>query len=589
VAAQSREDAPVLIPDEFPTVPRLLAAQAARRPGEVALRGLEGERSLSYAELLQRASRTAAALARAGVRPGEAVACLLPRGVDYVVTLFGVLLAGGSFLPIGPRDPWPRVDALLAANGVRVLVAGESTGTAFPGTRCSPAELLAGAAGGPPVTDRSPVDPAFVFATSGSTGTPRSVRLPHRVCTGQLGWARDTFRLTPSDVHLFKTSPSFVSVLRQVVWPLATGGTVVVLPDGREADFRYLATTLSEQAVSVVTFIPSSLRLVLEHLRGRAVPGLREVICGGEPIDPELQSAVFALGPDVRLHNVYAMSEAPLVTHWECDRGRPAPAPIGRPVPGIEVDIDGVPPGGTGAGVLAVRGMTFDGYVGHDPRTVDGWFRTGDVVRREEPDGPLSYVGRADSMVKIRGFRVEPGEVEARLREHPLVRDAVVQPVSRNGSQVLAGYVLASEGPTGILDELRAHLRGRLPDYMVPALWHVRAAFPLLPNGKVDRQGLADDVDAVPPPADEHAGPGDGGLQDGIRRIWGEVLGTGPVDVDQDYVGLGGDSLHAVEIALRVEALVGRELPFEVFAHSTTVRTLASACEAALAAGGTDR
>lgn len=556
---------------EYSTVPELI--RAADRPGRVAIRRLDGAPDLTYADFDRATSGVAAGLARHGVRPGDVVATLLPRSVDYVVAAFGILRAGAACLPLNPRDPWPRVSRVLAQNAARALVAQPGADLPYDGLVL---DAALGSHEPAPVVPGHPNGLAFVFATSGSTGTPKSVRLSHRACASQLGWVRDTFTLTEADTHLFKTSPNFVSVLRHLVWPLATGGSVVVLPDGAEADFRRLAHTLAESEVTVATFIPSSLRPVLEHLRGRDLSALRHVICGGELLDADLQRAVFELSPRVRLHSVYAMTEAPLIAHWECDRAEPAVAPIGRPVPGIEIAID--------KGVLSVRGAIFDGYSGNDPRFPDGWFVTGDVVQVREPGGPLYYAGRADAMVKIRGFRIEPSEIEARLLGHPDVRGAIVEPRERDGGADLVAYVASAHPAARLVPELRAFTGSALPEYMVPAHWRIVPEFPLLENGKVDRQALrrADRPDPVVAVAEDDGGP----LTGQIREIWEQVLGMQPVGLDEEFSSLGGDSLRAIQIVLQVEALVGRELPFEIFVSSGTVRTLARACTANLAGDG---
>ena len=563
------------------TIAGLFAEQASRRPSAPAVRGLDGEPDLTYGELHDRARRVAAGLVAAGVEEGSAVGVLLPRGVDYLAAALGTLLAGCCCLPLSPRDPWPRLAAVLDQNSVSVLIAAEREDRPDGPATLTIGQLLGGTGG-----DFTPAaggeSLAFIFATSGSTGSPKSVRLSNRASVAQLPWVQSTFDLSEDDVHLFKSSPNFVSVLRHLVWPLSTGGSVVVLPDGRERDFRFLAGAIVAEGVTVVTFIPSSLRLVLEPLRRMEAGALRHLVCGGEVLDVDLQEEVFALSPELVLHNVYAMSEAPLIAHWECDRDRVELAPIGRPVPGTEIAIDG-------DGVLAVRGAIFDGYTGYDPRSADGWFVTGDVVGRRGDDGPLYYRGRADSMLKIRGFRIEPGEIEAVLLGHPRVRDAIVESQQRPNGAELVAHVVSDAPPS----ELREHIQASLPDYMVPARWQILERFPLLENGKVDRpalrQGLQRALNAAPGPAELPEGDGDSDrLRSRIRAIWEEVLGVRPIDIDQEFRSLGGDSLHAIQIALEVESLVGTQLPFEVFAESPTVRALADACRVALAEAGVD-
>lgn len=561
---------------ESPTIAGSFLEQATIRPEAPAVWGLNGEHDLTYGQLHKLVQRVAAGLRAAGAEPGDVVGVLLTRCVDYVAATLGVLFAGCSCLPVNPRDPSSRIAAILAENSASTVVVISAEGYEYSAPVLEIGQLLRGSdcdVEGPWAAE----DLAFIFATSGSTGTPKSVRLSNAACATQLPWVQSTLGLTDSDVHLFKSSPSFVSVLRHIVWPLSTGGSVVVLPDRRERDFRYLASTIVERKITVAIFMPSSLRLVLEHLRRMDACVLRHVICGGEVLDIDLQSDVFSLSPELTLHNMYGLSEAPLVSHWECDRTELELAPIGFPVPGVEIAI-----GDDGA--LSVRGAIFDGYTGQDPRSTEGWFVTGDVVGRKSENGPIFYRGRADSMVKIRGFRIEPGEIEAVLLHHPKVRDAIVESQQRPGGAELVAHVVAAATSS----ELRDYIVRALPDYMVPTRWQVLDRFPLLENGKVDRQALrlatlntvATSAPAAPTAEiDEDSDQ----LASQIRQIWEEVLELRPIDIDQEFRSLGGDSLQAIQIALEVESLVGRELPFEVFAESPTVRALANACRAVLA------
>lgn len=566
------------------TIAGLFCEQVSLQPSAPAVWGLDGAQDLTYGQLYQSAQRVAAGLIVAGVEEGDRVGILLPRSVEYLVATLGTLLAGGCCLPMSPRDPRPRIAAVLAENSVSAVIVAPGEEAPHDAPMLEVDQLLRGTeASAEGVSGGEQL--AFVFATSGSTGAPKSVRLSNQTCVTQLPWVKETFGLTEDDVHLFKSAPNFVSVLRHLIWPLTTGGSVVVLPDERERDFRYLASTIIAKKVTVVTFIPSSLRLVLEHLRRMDAGALRHVVCGGEVLDVDLQKEVFALSPELALHNVYAMSEAPLIAHWECDRARVELAPIGFPIPGTEtaIDVDGV---------LSVRGAIFDGYTGYDPRSAEDWFVTGDVVERKNEEGPLHYRGRVDNMVKIRGFRIEPGEIEALLLGHPWVQDAIVEPYQRPGGADLVAHVVSDALPS----ELRDHVAGSLPDYMVPTRWQLLDEFPLLENGKVDRQALRlglqqarqDSAASLPSAEMPEADDDSDSLRSQIRGIWEEVLGVRPVEIDQEFRSLGGDSLHAIQIALEVESLVGRQLPFEVFADSPTVRALADACRAAVAGAGPD-
>lgn len=571
------------------TASQQLAALAVERPDAVAV-ALPGSPAgnVSYGELAASSHRLAHALVAAGTGPGDTVGLLLPRGPDFVTGVFGVLAAGAACLPLDPLDPPARAGAALALCGVRLLVSASGVDSSWVSGDLTVLDVATAGRGRPetpPAPAAGPDDPAFVFSTSGSTGTPKGVVLPHRAYAEHLDWVAATFDLGAADRHLFKTTVSFVSILRHLMWPLLTGGRTVVVPPGREKDVRYLARVIAEEQITITTAMPSVLRLLMEL--PEPLDSLRHLACGGEPLLAPLRERVFARLPGVGLHNIYAMTEAPLVTHHRCVPGEPGPAPIGVPVPGMTVRI--VPADGTSAapgelaadgapGELYVGGPIAHGYLGQaDQHRFRGPFapgdppvlyRTGDAVRRR-PDGLLEYRGRTDDMVKVRGYRVELRDVEAALAGHPGVAQAAV--VVR-GDQ-LVGYLV---GHAGSADpdpaRVRAFLAERVPAYLVPALLVVLDALPLLPTGKVDRAALPDP--AIP--AGRGGAAPEDPLEKGILDIWGEVLGVPGIGRHDRFADLGGDSLRAVEIALRLEELVGRELPFEVFRGAGTVAELAA-------------
>ncbi len=551
-----------------PTVPGRFAAQVRTDPDAVAV--LAGDLVLPYGELDAWAGTIAARLTAgpgadgAGVGPGDTVALCLPRSAAYVAALLGVLRTGAAAVLLDPRDPAGRLRAVLADAGPAALLVPAGAGRddlAVPRT-------VPLAATPPPAPEAGPIAAvdaeaaAIVVATSGSTGRPKSVVLSHRACCAGIDWAARTFGLGPADRHLFKTSVSFVSVLRHLLWPLLTGGATVVVPPGEEANLPLLADLVRRHRVSVTTFIPSSFRLFLDARGAAGCTGLRHVVCGGEVLTPELRALAGKVLPDTTLHNVYALSEAPLVTHWRCRPDEAGTSPMGSAVAGARLLVlgdDGTPAAPGTPGELLVGGPGIaSGYLGGDPAeedrfVADRWpgaasallYRTGDRVVAD-PAGVLRYVGRRDQRVKVHGYRIELGEIETAAATLPGVTTvAVLAEPARGSDHDLVLYAAATLTPA----ELRAGLGRALPAYMVPPRVHVLDRLPLLPNGKLDRAALP--ALATTPAPDS---PG-GGLAGRVAAEWCAVLSAATGAPDEDFFAAGGDSLAAMRLANRLQAV----------------------------------
>jgi len=569
-------------------------ARVAADPAAVAV--IAGDRTVTYAELDAWAGAVAAALAGQGVAAGGLVGICVPRSAAYVAALMGVLRAGAACVLLNPQDPPGRMRMVVEDTGLAALVTGgpdtvspevarlvratiivgaqpvAATATAWPDTAASPDATF------------SPDAPALVVATSGSTGRPKNVVLTHRVCGAGIAWAERTFALTATDRHLFKTSVSFVSVLRHLMWPLLTGGATVVVPAGEEANLPLLAALIREHGVTVTTFIPSSLRLFLDTRDAVACHTLRHLVCGGEVLTPQLRALAGRVLPSATVHNLYALSEAPLVTHWRCHRDDEGVSPMGTPVDDVRLlvlDDDGEPAPTGVTGELYVGGPgVATGYLGGDPAdndrfVVDQWpgatagrlYRTGDrVVLDPGPVPVLRYVGRHDQLVKVHGYRIELGEIEAAATRAPGVTHAVVlaEPV-RGGDHDITLFVAAPEPALdagAFRGRLRTSLRESLPAYMIPPVVHVLSELPMLPNGKIDRAGLAAHAGGEresPPPQAEHTQP----LQRRVAAEWRAVLTLATGAADENFFDAGGDSLAAMRLANRLQLVVDEALGVE--------------------------
>jgi amino acid adenylation domain-containing protein len=583
-----------------------IARQAARTPDAVALT-FEGTR-LTYAELDARANQLANRLRRMGVGMETRVGLLMDRGLEMVVAILGTLKAGGAYVPMDPSYPADRLAYMAEDSRVAVLLtqdhladlADAHTGPVLrlDGEWASIAEESAEAAR----VELPAHALAYVIYTSGSTGRPKGAMNEHRGIANRVVWMQDEYGLTAADVVLQKTPFSFDVSVWEFLWPLMTGARMVVArPDGHR-DPAYLAELIQAEGVTTLHFVPSMLQAFLDGAPAERCTSVRRVMASGEALPAELADRFFARMPaGAQLHNLYGPTEAAVdVTYWPCAAGDPRGVPIGRPVANTRIHVldprgAATPPGV--AGELHIGGVQVGrGYLGRPALTAEKFipdpfsaepaarmYRTGDLARWGR-DGAVDYLGRIDFQVKVRGFRIELGEIEAVLRAHPGVRDAaVLARPDASGDLRLVGYVAAPADVVAVAD-LQAHAAARLPAFMVPSAVVVMDAFPVTPNGKLDRKALpepeaaAGAADAVAPrtPAEEL-----------LAGIWAQVLGRDAVGVHDDFFALGGHSLLATRVAARVRQAFGVELPLRAMFEASTVAGLAERI-AGLAAGAHD-
>ncbi|WP_244367679.1 non-ribosomal peptide synthetase [Micromonospora echinofusca] len=564
------------------TLSELVAAQAARTPDAVAV--LDADRQLSYRELDARANGLAWRLRERGLRPHTPVAVLLPRDVDLVVALLAVLRAGCPYVPLDPRYPTRRLREIVADAGAPVLVTrGEA-----PWPEVTTVDLDSEPpvpAGAPPPVAGDPDDLAYLIYTSGSTGRPKGVRVPHRGVVNLVADVTRTLGCGPADRWLFLTSVSFDIAALEVFAPLLTGGAVVVTAASSVHAVDQVRALVDDHRVTTVQAPPSVLAALLPQLP----PGLPRVISGGEALPPGLAARL--LDRVGELWNFYGPTET---TIWSTrSRVRPGePVSIGVPVANTAAYVldewqQPTPVGGVGELYLAGAGVARDYHA--DPASTATRFlpdpygatpggrmyRTGDLVRRRA-DGQLDFVGRTDDQVKIGGVRIEPGDVEAALADHPQVRRAVVtvrddQPAGR----ALVGYVdWAGDGdPTAVL---RDHLRTRLPETMIPAAIMVPDTFPVLPSGKLDRAALPA---PVPVPAATPSRPPRTDSELLVAEVFGEVLGRAGIGADDDFFTLGGTSLLAIRALAELGATTELDIPLRALFTHRTVGRLATVIE----------
>jgi amino acid adenylation domain-containing protein len=579
-------------PRPLATVPELIAAATSAFPEAVALAGADAR--LTYEQMDERAQRLALALRDAGAGPESIVGVCLDRSPDLFVTLLAVWKAGAAYLPLDPAYPDDRLAYMLADSSAGILIAGTGAKTRFPGVlRLSPGQEPRLGGAGLPGPD--PGRAAYVIYTSGSTGRPKGVVVTHGALAARVAWMRETYELSPTDRVLQFASVSFDTHAEEVYPCLSAGARLTLLPQGGEFLPDFLATPQGGELTVLDLPTPYWHELVADIDAVAWPPGLRLTILGADQAEP---SAVRAwhrrFGGRVRLVNTYGPTEATIIaTGAELHDSDERP-PIGTPLAGTSAYVldewrglvpAGVPGelyiGGAGLarGYLGRPELTAERFVtappglpvpaaaaapgGAAPRGGDRLYRTGDRARWR-PDGRLEFLGRLDGQVKLRGYRIEPGEVETRLLEHPQVSGAAVV-VDRDA---LVAYVVGDVDPLG----LREGLAAVLPAYMVPKAVIPLDRLPLTPNGKLDRRALPspevprDEVSALPGTPTELA----------IAGIWSDVLGLEGVGADEDFFTLGGHSLSATKAIARMRRALGDGVSLmDLFQHPT-VRALAA-------------
>jgi amino acid adenylation domain-containing protein/non-ribosomal peptide synthase protein (TIGR01720 family) len=588
----------------------LVAGQARRNPGAVAVVHA-GER-VSRAGLDAAAGRIARALRAAGVGPEDRVGLLLERSPRAVAAVLGTLRAGAAYVPLDPAYGPRRLSLLLEDAAPRaLLVDGPVPAGIGPLPPCvlDLADLPEAAEEGGEEVAVDPDGLAYVIYTSGSTGRPKGVMVSHRALANAYRAWEESYRLREDvSVHLQAASFSFDVFTGDLARALASGGRLVICPRDVLLAPAELHALLAGEGADAAELVPAVARQLADHLEehGGDLSRLRLLAVGSDAWYGADRNRLARLcGPGTRLINSYGVTEATIDSSWyECSGELPgdAPVPIGRPFANsslhvVDPALRQVPPGVAGELVIGGRGLA-RGYLGRPGLTAERFvpdpfggrpgarlYRTGDLARWR-PDGNLELLGRADHQVKVRGHRIEPGEVEAVLAEHPDVARCVVVARRDGGSAEsrLAAY-LVPRGETAVaFSELRRFLAERLPEFMVPAAFVVLDELPLTPNGKIDRQALpAPDLSgrtaATPPTA-----PGDP-LEAELAGIWSEVLRVERLGVHDDFFELGGDSILSIQIVSRAHRAGLRVTPRQIFEHPT-VAALAAAVRAGAGEAG---
>ncbi|MGW0532086.1 non-ribosomal peptide synthetase [Streptomyces sp. NPDC003032] len=566
-----------------------IEAQARRTPDAIAVRWAGGR--LTYRQLDQRANALAARITRSGIAPGSRIGIRLDRGPDLISAVLGTLKAGAAFVPLDPKFPVARVQAICADAAVSAIVADASEA----------AELAAVAPVLVPDDDATetapgarvrPDDLACIYYTSGSTGTPKGVVISHRGMGSRMAYFRDAYPVRAGEAALFKTPLVFDISVWEFLLPLFAGGEVLVAEPGREADPDYLSSVLRTEPVVLVHFVPVALETYLGAAEVAAYPRLRWVIASGEAVSTSLlRRAQDHFGAPV--HIQYGQTETAEVTVWDgSDDQSPAAAtllgrevgvysmrvvdralqPVPTDVPG-ELCVSG--PGGVAWGYQNRPTVTAERFVPHPGNPGERLYRSGDVVRRLD-SGLFEFLGRVDHQIKIQGCRVEPGEIENVLCAHPAVTGCVVLArKSSDGNVQLIAYVVAGDS-TPSPSDLADFARQRLPWYMVPGAFVVLPDFPRTTSGKIARESL--------PEPDRQAFSLEAGIEGPIGPVeteiaaeWSRVLGVHEIGRHDDFFAVGGTSLSLVRVLGAVGKRFGITMRASRFSTRPTIAALAEA------------
>ena len=578
--------------ESFPETPahRMFERQAALTPEAPAAEVFGEAGTWTYAELNRRANQLAHRLMELGAGPEAIVGVCIPRSLHLVAAILAVLKAGAAYVPLDPSYPVQRLDFMMRAAGMPVLLTTRAVAAciAVPegiAAICVDAEWdsLVTSDHGNPAVEAAPGQLAYVIYTSGSTGTPKGTLIEHGGLTNYLNWCVGAYRVSEGCGAPVSTAIGFDATITSFFAPLVTGGKVVLLPE--ESGVESLAECLrANRGFSLIKITPAHLEILRQLLRPEECAGRANAfVIGGEALRGGMLAFWRQHAPATRLINEYGPTETVVgcCVH-EAAADYPGAVPIGRPIANTELYIlDGrmepVPPGVAGELYIGGAGVA-RGYLNRPELTAARFvpdpftgrpgarlFRTGDLVR-QLPDGNLDFLGRIDTQVKIRGYRVELGEIESVLAQHPEVEEAAA---AISGGQLVAYFTARETAPNAAA--MRHHLAERLPAYMVPAFLVGVDEFPLTPNGKIDRAALpapqaVRTVSGFVAPREP--------LELRVAAVWEQLLGIRPIGVKDNFFDLGGHSLLAVRLAALLEKETGQHVPLASILRGPTVEQL---------------
>ncbi|MBW4669172.1 MAG: amino acid adenylation domain-containing protein [Cyanomargarita calcarea GSE-NOS-MK-12-04C] len=612
---------------------QIFEQQVEKTPDAIAV--VFEERQFTYQQLNCHANQLAHHLRTLGVGPEVLVGICMERSLEMVVGLLGILKAGGAYVPLDPAYPLERLAFVLEDTQTPVILTVEQLVKKIPehGAQVvcldSDWEAITEKSEENPVCETTPENLIYVIYTSGSTGKPKGVMIPHLGISNMLEWRQATFEINERDKVLQTFSFCFDPSVWQIFWPLCFGAQLIMARPGGHQDSAYLVKTIAEQQITIVGFVPSIIRVLVEEKGIENCQSLRHVTSGGEALSIELaESFLNCLNLDNILLNCYGPTEASIdVTYWTCERGTDYIfSPIGQPTTNVEIyildeDLQPVPMGEIGELHIGGLGLA-RGYLNRPDLTKEKFipnpltdlgledsessdrlastenraqykylnpqskiyrhpksnclYKTGDLGRYL-PDGNIEFLGRIDHQVKIRGFRIELGEIEAILSQHPGLQQSLV--MAREdvpGDKRLVAYVVGHLEQIPSQDELRHFLLLELPEYMVPAAFVFMDAMPLNPNGKVDRRALPAPDSSSFSRSTSFIAPSTP-KEEILAAIWEQVLGLEQIGVEDNFFELGGHSLLATQVVSRVRQTLSIEVTLGLLFEKPTIASFARA------------
>ncbi|MBN2549028.1 MAG: amino acid adenylation domain-containing protein [Anaerolineales bacterium] len=585
----------------YASVHQLFESQAEQRPDATAV--ISGSEQWSYQQLNEKANRVAYLLQSYGIAPGEPVAIYLERSAEMVVCMLGILKAGGAYVPLDLNNPAERLALMLRDVQARVLLTRSELEKCIPlsgDLNIVPidTDVLSGDLDSRenPENRAAPDDPAYIMYTSGTTGLPKGIIIPHRAIN-RLVCNTNYIKIGPADRVAHLSNVSFDAATFEIWGPLLNGATMVVVPQDvllSPADF---SSFLREQSIHSI-FLTTALFNRLAALQPGLFSGVRDVLFGGEMVTPYYVRKVLQDGPPQRLLHVYGPTESTTFATWHLINDVPDEAvnvPIGKPIANtrlylLDDELQPVPIGVIGEIYIAGEGLAL-GYWNQAELTASHFlqdpygdpgrkmYKTGDLARYLE-DGSIEFCGRSDDQVKIRGYRIELNEIEFHISAHPLVEHCIVIARERSvggkeSERYLAAYIVCTEEQANIEMLLREFLKPRLPAYMIPAVFCILKTLPLNENGKVDRSALPEPFSDAGQNIGGALSPRDA-VESQLVALWEEVLNIHPIGLEDNFFDLGGHSLLAIELFARINEIFGRQLPLAALFRSPSVIQLAN-------------
>ena len=582
------------------SIPQLFEIQVERTPEKVAL-VFDGQ-ELSYRELNAQANQLAHHLRTLGIGPEVLVGVCMERSLKMIVGMLGILKAGGAYVPLDPTYPQERLEFMIQDSQIAVLLTQQRLVAQLPQHK---AHVVCLDTDWPIITQKQATNLssditsenlAYVIYTSGSTGKPKGVLGTHRASVNRFNWMWKLYPFVSDEVCCQKTTLSFVDAVWEIFGPLLQGIRLVIIPDLVVKDAALFLHTLAQHNVTRIVLVPSLLRVLLESGNlaiQTQLPALKYWVSSGEALSPELVRRFQQCLPEATLINLYGSSEvAADTTYYEIKPDEHyTDVPIGKPIANsqaylLDKDRQIVPIGMTGELYIGGDGLA-RGYLNRPDLTNERFipdpfnqtpgarlYKTGDLARYQ-PDGTLLFMGRTDHQVKIRGMRVELGEIETVLRQHPTVQDVVV--VAREitlDEKRLVAYVVLHRGQKATMKDLLQHMRSTLPLYMIPSAFVWLEALPLTPNGKVDRLALPA-PDPVRQEGEEPFVAPTTALHYQLQQIWEDLLDVRPIGIYDNFFYIGGHSLLAPQLIERIEQMSGRKLSLATLFAKPTIEALA--------------